>query len=55
MAGTGNRATITVSVRFNVTWGAGTLNGPGPNAFPPIPSTSYGVTVPVAEIQGING
>jgi hypothetical protein len=48
-------ATITASVSFNVTWGAGALNGPGPNALPPIPITSYGATVPVAEIQGING
>jgi hypothetical protein len=48
-------ATITATVRFNVTWGAGILNGPGPNALPPIPITSRPVTVPVAQIEGLNG
>jgi hypothetical protein len=48
-------ATITATVRFNVTWGAGILHGPGPNALPPIPITSRPVTVPVAQIEGLNG
>ena len=48
-------ATITATVRFNVTWGAGILNGPGPNALPPIPITSRPVTVPVAQIESLNG
>ena len=48
-------ASITATVKFNVTWGAGTLNGPGPNALPQIPITSQPVTTPVAEIQGLNG
>ena len=48
-------ATITATVRFNVTWGAGILHGPGPNALPPIPITSRPVTVPVAQVEGLNG
>jgi hypothetical protein len=48
-------ATITATVRFNVTWSAGMLHGPGPNALPPIPITSRPVTVPVAQIEGLNG
>ncbi len=48
-------ATITATVRFNVTWGAGILHGPGPNALPPIPITSRPATVPVDQIEGLNG
>jgi len=48
-------ATITAAVRFNVTWGTGILHGPGPNGLPPIQITSRPVTVPVAQIEGLNG
>src|SRR5215472_1359259 len=48
-------ATITAAVRFNVTWGAGILHGPGPNGLPPIQITSTPVTIPVAQVEGLNG
>ena len=35
--------------------GAGALNGPGPNALPPIQMTGRSAPFPVAEIQSING
>jgi hypothetical protein len=50
-----NGATITATVTFNVTWGAGNLDGPGPNGLPQIPIVSRATTVPIAEIQGLNG
>jgi hypothetical protein len=48
-------ATVRATVTFSVTWGRGILNGPGPNALHPITITSQPVTVPVAEIQNLNG
>jgi hypothetical protein len=52
---TATGATITATVRFNVSWGAGILHGPGPNRLPQIPITSRPVTEPVAQVEGLNG
>jgi hypothetical protein len=48
------QASIQVSVTFKVTWGAGILNGPGPNPLPNITITSAPFPVAVAEIQNLN-
>jgi hypothetical protein len=48
-------ASITASVTFNVSWGPGILNGPGPNQLPAITITSAPIPVAVAEIQNLNG
>ena len=48
-------ATITAAVTFNVSWGAGILHGPGPNTLPQIHITSRPATVPVAQVEGLNG
>ena len=53
--GPAKTATVTASVTFRVTWGAGILNGPGPNALPDITITSRPFTMSVAEIQNLNG
>ena len=53
--GTTTGATITGTVRFNVTWGAGILHGPGPNTLPQIHITSHPATIPVAQVEGLNG
>jgi hypothetical protein len=46
---------VSATVTWSVTWGAGVLNGPGPNALPPIQMTGRTPPFPVAEIQSING
>ena len=48
-------ASISATVTWSATWGAGVLNGPGPNALPPIQMTGRTAPFPVAEIQSING
>jgi hypothetical protein len=48
-------AAVSATVTWSVTWGAGVLNGPGPNALPPIQMTGRTPPFPVAEIQSING
>lgn len=48
-------ASVSATVTWSVTWGAGVLNGPGPNALPPIQMTGRTPPFPVAEIQSING
>jgi hypothetical protein len=48
-------ASVSATVTWSVTWGAGVLNGPGPNAMPPIQMTGRTPPFPVAEIQSING
>lgn len=48
-------ASVTATVTWSATWGAGVLNGPGPNALPPIQMTGRTAPFPVAEIQSING
>jgi hypothetical protein len=48
---------LTATVTWSVTWGNGDLNGPGPNALPPIVLTGPNppLEFPVEEIQSING
>ena len=48
-------ASISATVTWSATWGTGVLNGPGPNALPPIQMTGRTAPFPVAEIQSING
>jgi hypothetical protein len=48
-------AAVSATVTWSVTWGAGALRGPGPNALPPIQMTGRTPPFPVAEIQSING
>ena len=48
-------ASVSATVSWAVTWGAGALNGPGPRALPPIQVTGRTPPFPVAEIQSING
>ncbi len=48
-------AFISATVTWSATWGAGVLNGPGPNALPPVQMTGRTRPFPVAEIQSING
>lgn len=48
-------AAVSATVTWSVSWGAGVLNGPGPNALPPIQITERTPPFPVAEIQSING
>jgi hypothetical protein len=48
-------ASVSATVTWSVTWAAGVLNGPGPNALPPIQMTGRTPPFPVAEIQSING
>jgi len=48
-------ASVSATITWSVTWGAGALNGPGPNALPPIQMTGRTPPFPVAEIQSING
>jgi hypothetical protein len=46
---------VSATVTWSASWGAGALNGPGPNALPPIQMTDRTPPFPVAEIQSING
>jgi hypothetical protein len=48
-------ASVSATITWTVTWGAGALGGPGPNALPPIQMTGRTPPFPVAEIQSING
>jgi hypothetical protein len=48
-------ASVSATVTWSVTWGAGVRNGPGPNVLPPIQMTGRTPPFPVAEIQSING
>jgi hypothetical protein len=48
-------ASVSATVTWSVSWGAGALNGPGPNRLPPIQMTGRTPPFPVAEIQSING
>ena len=48
-------ASVSATITWSVTWGAGALNGPGPNVLPPIQMTGRTPPFPVAEIQSING
>jgi hypothetical protein len=48
-------ASVSATVTWSVSWGAGALNGPGPNALPPIQMTGRTPPFPVAEIQSVNG
>jgi hypothetical protein len=50
-------AGVSATVTWTVTWGAGDLNGPGPNALPAITLTGPNppLQFPVLEIQSING
>ena len=50
-------AAIGATVRWNVTWGVGNLNGPGNNALPPVLMTGPNppLQFPVREIQSVNG
>jgi hypothetical protein len=49
-------ASITATVAWTVTWGAGNLNGPGINALPPVDMTGPNppLQFPVGEIQSVN-
>ena len=47
-------ASVSATVTWSATWGAGVLNGPGPNRLPPIQMTGRTPPFPVAEIQSIN-
>lgn len=48
---------LTVTVSWATSWGTGNLNGPGPNPLTPVTVTGPAPprTVPVAEIQNLNG
>ena len=48
-------ASVSATITWSATWGAGVLNGPGPNELPPIQMTGRTPPFPVAEIQSING
>jgi hypothetical protein len=48
-------ASVSATVTWSVTWGAGVRQGPGPNLLPPIQMTGRTPPFPVAEIQSING
>jgi hypothetical protein len=48
-------ASVSATITWSVSWGAGVLNGPGPNALPPIQMTGRTPPFPVAQIQSING
>jgi hypothetical protein len=48
-------ASVSATITWSVTWGPGALNGPGPDALPPIQMTGRTPPFPVAEIQSING
>ncbi len=48
-------ASVSATVTWSVTWGAGVRNGPGPNVLSPIQMTGRTPPFPVAEIQSING
>ena len=48
-------ASVSATVTWAVTWGAGVLGAPGPNALPPIQMSARTPPFPVAEIQSING
>ncbi len=47
-------ASVSATVTWRVSWGAGNLNGPGPNRLPPITVTGQSNPFPVAEIQSVN-
>ncbi len=48
-------ASVSATVRWSVTWGAGVLGGPGNNRLPAIVTTGRTPPLRVAEIQSING
>ena len=48
-------ASVSATITWSVTWGAGARGGPGPNVLPPIQMTGRTPPFPVAEIQSING
>ena len=48
-------ASVSATVRWSVTWGAGVLGGPGNHRLPAIVLAGQTPAFPVAEIQSING